>query len=68
MEQYSNDNDISDDPRHQDDRRLSNRRQEYDRRGVLRWDPVMKERRLGKDRRDQIVSRKQKPNTLQTRQ
>ena len=34
------------------DRRQAERRQEnLDRRGVLRWDPQMQDRRLGKDRR-----------------
>ncbi|HEY5682710.1 MAG TPA: hypothetical protein VIR61_03450 [Sulfuricaulis sp.] len=34
------------------DRRMAERRQhDLDRRGVLRWDPIMRERRFGKDRR-----------------
>jgi hypothetical protein len=34
------------------DRRKANRRQEQlDRRGILRWDPQMKDRRLMRDRR-----------------
>ncbi|MCR4301290.1 MAG: hypothetical protein NUV51_06740 [Sulfuricaulis sp.] len=34
------------------DRRKADRRQyNLDRRGVLRWDPIMRERRFGKDRR-----------------
>jgi len=33
------------------DRRQADRRRHDERRGVLRWDPQKKERRLGKDRR-----------------
>ena len=33
------------------DRRKSDRRRQDERRGVLRWDPLRKERRLGRDRR-----------------
>ncbi|MBI3777492.1 MAG: hypothetical protein HY274_01005 [Gammaproteobacteria bacterium] len=33
------------------DRRVGDRREEYERRGILRWDPLKKERRTGKDRR-----------------
>jgi hypothetical protein len=33
------------------DRRRADRRRQDERRGVLRWDPLKKERRLGKDRR-----------------
>ena len=36
---------------HGDRRKADRRQQSLDRRGVLRWDPQMKERRLGKDRR-----------------
>ena len=33
------------------DRRMGDRRGDYERRGILRWDPMKKERRSGKDRR-----------------
>jgi len=33
------------------DRRKADRRKQDERRGVLRWDPLKKERRLGRDRR-----------------
>ena len=36
---------------HGDRRKAERRQQNLDRRGVLRWDPQMKERRFGKDRR-----------------
>lgn len=36
---------------HGDRRKADRRRQNLDRRGVLRWDPQMKERRSGGDRR-----------------
>jgi hypothetical protein len=36
---------------HGDRRKADRRRQNLDRRGVLRWDPQMKDRRLGRDRR-----------------
>lgn len=36
---------------HGDRRKTERRQQNLERRGVLRWDPRMKERRLGKDRR-----------------
>lgn len=36
---------------HGDRRQADRRQQNLDRRGVLRWDPRMKERRYGKDRR-----------------
>ena len=36
---------------HGDRRKADRRRQSLDRRGVLRWDPQMKDRRLGRDRR-----------------
>lgn len=36
---------------HGDRRKADRRQQTLDRRGVLRWDPRMKERRLGQDRR-----------------
>ncbi|MEW6330397.1 MAG: hypothetical protein AB1560_02950 [Pseudomonadota bacterium] len=36
---------------HGDRRKTDRRRQNLDRRGVLRWDPQMKERRSGADRR-----------------
>jgi hypothetical protein len=43
-----NPNDFQD---HGDRRTVDRRRQPLDRRGILRWDPQMCERRLGKDRR-----------------
>jgi hypothetical protein len=36
---------------HANRRKDDRRRQPLDRRGILRWDPQMSERRLGKDRR-----------------
>jgi hypothetical protein len=36
---------------HGDRRKADRRQQNLDRRGVLRWDPQMKERRHGRDRR-----------------
>ena len=36
---------------HGDRRKADRRQQSLDRRGVLRWDPQMKERRTGADRR-----------------
>jgi hypothetical protein len=36
---------------HGERRKADRRRQNLDRRGVLRWDPQMKDRRLGRDRR-----------------
>jgi hypothetical protein len=36
---------------HGDRRKADRRQQNLDRRGVLRWDPQMKERRYGRDRR-----------------
>jgi hypothetical protein len=36
---------------HGDRRKADRRQQNLDRRGVLRWDPQMKERRFGRDRR-----------------
>lgn len=36
---------------HANRRKDDRRRQPLDRRGILRWDPQMCERRLGKDRR-----------------
>lgn len=36
---------------HGDRRKAERRQQNLDRRGVLRWDPQMKDRRLNKDRR-----------------
>jgi hypothetical protein len=36
---------------HGDRRKADRRKQNLDRRGVLRWDPQMKERRRGGDRR-----------------
>ncbi|HEU5337933.1 MAG TPA: hypothetical protein VFU39_01475 [Sulfuricaulis sp.] len=30
---------------------VERRQHDLDRRGVLRWDPIMRERRFGKDRR-----------------
>jgi hypothetical protein len=36
---------------HGDRRKADRRKQNLDRRGVLRWDPQMKERRQGGDRR-----------------
>ncbi|GAB4508843.1 MAG: hypothetical protein Tsb0026_08080 [Sulfuricaulis sp.] len=36
---------------HGDRRKADRRQQNLDRRGVLRWDPRMKERRFDKDRR-----------------
>ena len=36
---------------HGDRRQADRRRQDIDRRGILRWDPQMKDRRFGKDRR-----------------
>ncbi len=36
---------------HGDRRKVERRNQPLDRRGILRWDPLMKERRSGKDRR-----------------
>ncbi|HSW51923.1 MAG TPA: hypothetical protein VLG93_01730 [Sulfuricaulis sp.] len=36
---------------HGDRRKADRRQQNLDRRGVMRWDPQMKERRLGRDRR-----------------
>jgi hypothetical protein len=36
---------------HGDRRKADRRQQNLDRRGVLRWDPHMKERRFGRDRR-----------------
>lgn len=39
------------DYRIQGDRRRGERRKKDERRGVLRWDPLKKERRTGKDRR-----------------
>jgi hypothetical protein len=36
---------------HGDRRKADRRQQNLDRRGVLRWDPQMKERRHGSDRR-----------------
>ncbi len=39
------------DYRIQGERRKAERRGQDERRGVLRWDPLKKERRLGRDRR-----------------
>ena len=36
------------------------RQQSLDRRGVLRWDPVMRERRFGKDRRRIAAARRER--------
>lgn len=36
---------------HGDRRKADRRQQNLDRRGVLRWDPQMKDRRYGRDRR-----------------
>ena len=36
---------------HGDRRKADRRQQNLDRRGVLRWDPQMRDRRYGKDRR-----------------
>jgi len=33
------------------DRRKADRRRDFERRGVLRWDPARRERRSGRDRR-----------------
>lgn len=52
-----NNNDIPYDFQVLGDRRKTERRQQVlDRRGILRWDPQMKDRRLGRDRRRVIQS------------
>ena len=66
MAQNSNDYPADDCGPHE--RRSMNRRQDYERRGVLRWDPVMKERRREKDRRDLSIRLSQRHYIVHTRQ
>ncbi|MHB8622164.1 MAG: hypothetical protein ACYC9J_12210 [Sulfuricaulis sp.] len=51
MRNYNNDNGFYDFRVHGERRQAERRRQPLDRRGILRWDPTMKNRRRGKDRR-----------------
>ncbi|MDH3513410.1 MAG: hypothetical protein OEM83_00880 [Gammaproteobacteria bacterium] len=43
---------------HGDRRKADRRLENLDRRGVLRWDPQMRDRRLGNDRRQPGASRR----------